>query len=322
MPKTQDVVSAFHVAAGGEKKKEPFGELSVVSPCPMRFMEHDRRKRITMTINLNKKLVTAVVGALLAATMVLGASAQRDGPELKKPRLIGLQLYSVRDDCAKDLPGVLKAVAKMGYTGVEFAGYYGRRAKELRQMLDEDGLKCYGTHIPPDTLLGDNLAKTIEFNQILGNKMLVVPWIPTERRNTKEKIIETAKLFSEIAAKLKPSGMTLGYHNHMDEFKPVGGEVPFDTFFSHTDKSVAIQFDTGNVVLPRFYQLEVKWLSRLPAVVDYVAPPLCQRAIRVIRCPGVALWFLEGGRAWLADPPPLYCPAIARIGRHGSSASR
>ena len=55
---------------------------------------------------------------------------------------IGLQLYSVRDDCARDLPGVLKAVGGMGYAGVEFAGYYGRTAEELRLMLDDNGLAC------------------------------------------------------------------------------------------------------------------------------------------------------------------------------------
>lgn len=64
----------------------------------------------------------------------------------KQPHQIGLQLYSVRDDCAKDLPGVLEAVGKMGYQGVEFAGYYGRSASELRKMLDANGLKCCGTH--------------------------------------------------------------------------------------------------------------------------------------------------------------------------------
>ena len=63
---------------------------------------------------------------------------------------IGLQLYSVRKDCEKDLPGVLEAVAKMGYVGVEFAGYYGRKADELRKLLDKNGLKCCGTHTGPE----------------------------------------------------------------------------------------------------------------------------------------------------------------------------
>ena len=64
----------------------------------------------------------------------------------KKKIPIGLQLYSVRNDCQKDLPAVIQAVAKMGYQGVEFAGYYGRKADELRKLLDDNGLKCCGTH--------------------------------------------------------------------------------------------------------------------------------------------------------------------------------
>ena len=60
---------------------------------------------------------------------------------------IAVQLYSVREDCAKDLPGTLKAIAKMGYKGVEFAGYHGRSAKDLRRMLDDLGLKVAGSHI-------------------------------------------------------------------------------------------------------------------------------------------------------------------------------
>ncbi|MCS7066416.1 MAG: hypothetical protein NZL85_09115, partial [Fimbriimonadales bacterium] len=81
---------------------------------------------------------------------------------------VGVQLYSVRDDCQRDLPGTLQAVAQIGYAGVEFAGYYGYDAKTLRQMLDDNGLVCCGTHIGIDQLLGDNFERTVEFHQTLG----------------------------------------------------------------------------------------------------------------------------------------------------------
>jgi len=74
---------------------------------------------------------------------------------------VALQLYSVREDCARDLPGTLKAVANMGYDGVEFAGYHGRSAEELRKLVDDLGLQVAGTHIGIDTLLGDELEKTL-----------------------------------------------------------------------------------------------------------------------------------------------------------------
>src|SRR5256885_15948331 len=94
---------------------------------------------------------------------------------------IALQLYSVRHECEKDLPGVLKAVAAMGYDGVEFAGYYGRTAEELRRLLDDNGLRCAGTHTGLNTILGDELPKTIEFNPTMGNPYLIVPRLPAER---------------------------------------------------------------------------------------------------------------------------------------------
>ncbi len=159
---------------------------------------------------------------------------------------IGLQLYSVRDDCARDLPGTLAAVAKMGYEGVEFAGYHGRSATELRKMLDDLGLKCCGTHTRLDTLLGDELQKTIEFNQAIGNVFLIVPGIGEDRAGTKSAWREIAGLFNDIAAKLKPLGMWTGYHNHFREFQVVEGEMPWDTLFSNASLDVVMQMDIGN----------------------------------------------------------------------------
>ncbi len=161
---------------------------------------------------------------------------------------IGLQLYSIRDDCARDLPGTLAAVAKMDYAGVEFAGYHNRSAQELRTLLDDLGLQCCGTHIGLDTLLGDNLPRTIEFNQILGNQYLVVPGLVEERRHSRAAWLATARLFDEIAERVKPHGMLVGYHNHWIEFQPLDGELPWDTFFGNTDRSVIMQLDTGNAL--------------------------------------------------------------------------
>ena len=161
---------------------------------------------------------------------------------------IAVQLYSVRDECAKDLPKTIAAVAKMGYQGVEFAGYYNRTAKDLRKMLDDNGLKCCGTHIMLDALLGDEMARTVEFNRTLGNKFLIVPGLPGERTNSRKAWADTAGLFNEIAAKLKPLGFRTGYHNHSHEFQPMEGALPWDIFFGTTTKDVVMQFDTGNAM--------------------------------------------------------------------------
>lgn len=163
------------------------------------------------------------------------------------PRIpIALQLYSIRDNCAKDLPATLKAVAKMGYEGVDFAGYHGRSAKELRAMLDDLGLKCAGTHIGLDTLLGDKLKETMEFNRIIGNKYLIVPGLAEQYRSSRVAWKQTAEMFNDIAQKLAPAGQLTGYHNHTIEFKPLEGECPWDTFFGTARKEVVMQMDTGN----------------------------------------------------------------------------
>jgi sugar phosphate isomerase/epimerase len=161
---------------------------------------------------------------------------------------IGLQLYSVRKDCENDLPGTLDAVARMGYEGVEFAGYYGRSAPELRKMLDDRGLKCCGTHTGWNTILGDELPRTIEFNQTLGNKFLIVPGLPEAQRSSRAAWLETARLMNEAAQRAAPHGMKVGYHNHGVEFQPMEGELPWDTFFSNTRPEVVMQLDFGNAL--------------------------------------------------------------------------
>ena len=161
---------------------------------------------------------------------------------------ITLQLYSVREDCERDLPGTLEAVARMGYEGVEFAGCYGRSARELRAMLDGVGLAVAGTHIGLDTLWGDRLVETVEFNHTLGNRFLIVPSLPDERRNSHAAWLETARMFNEIAERLAEEDMVVGYHNHHVEFIPMDGELPWDTFFSNTREDVVMQLDTGNAL--------------------------------------------------------------------------
>ncbi len=189
------------------------------------------------------------LGAVAAATFAIRPARSLAAGDYGGHTIpIGVQLYSVRRECAADLPGTIAAIGKMGYKGVEFAGYYGRDAKTLRAMLDDAGLKCCGTHTALPTLLGAELEKTIEFNRILGNPYLIVPSLPEKYRKTRQAWIETAELFNELAEKVKPHGMRVGYHNHSIEFKPLDGELPWDTFFGRTKKEVIMQFDTGNAM--------------------------------------------------------------------------
>lgn len=165
------------------------------------------------------------------------------------PRIpIGVQLYSVRDDCKRDLKGTLTEIARMGYQGVEFAGFYDYPAADLRTMLDDVGLKCCGSHTSLGLLLGDALNETVEFHRALGNKYVVVPSLPAERRDSLATWQSTAKVFSDIAARLKPHGLLTGYHNHAVEFQPVEGKIPWHVFFEATSPDVIMQTDLGNAM--------------------------------------------------------------------------
>jgi len=159
---------------------------------------------------------------------------------------IGLELYSVRNEMDKDVYGTLKAVAGMGYEGVEFAGPPKHGGRVLRAMLDDLGLVCCGWHTPFEMVQDERLPATIELNKALGNRRLIIPGIPGNLVDSRDKWRKMADFFNVLAGKLAPHDMVTGYHNHTTEFKPLDGERPWDTFFSNTDRRVIMQVDTGN----------------------------------------------------------------------------
>ncbi len=162
---------------------------------------------------------------------------------------IAVQLYSVRHGCAENLPETIREIARMGYDGVEFAGYHGYSAAELRRLLDDAGLKVAGTHTGVDSLTRDKLSATLEFNHILGNRYLIVPWVGEEWRRSKDDWLRLANFLSELSDKVKSEGFSVGYHNHHFEFQQTfNGDILWDLLFSHTPEDVIMQLDTGNAM--------------------------------------------------------------------------
>ncbi len=150
-------------------------------------------------------------------TSLLASAAALSLPGLNRLNAAGkklpvaLQLYSVRGDCSKDFDAALAQVAKMGFDGVEFAGYhnYNGKPQELKKRLDDLGLGVAATHIGTNTLRGDALKASIEFHQAIGCKFLIVPGDGDFTKPDKWKAL--ADTFNEVAAKLKPLGMATGY---------------------------------------------------------------------------------------------------------------
>jgi sugar phosphate isomerase/epimerase len=160
---------------------------------------------------------------------------------------IGLELYSVRAELPKDFTGVIEKIGKMGYKGVEFAGYYGwdKKPKELRKLLDDNGLKCCGTHTGLNTLQGDALQRTIDLHKVLGNKFLICPGLSAKDAAG---WMNLAKEFNEISAKAGEQGMLVGYHSHAPDYKKYDGKTAWEIFFDNTRPEVVHQLDVGNTL--------------------------------------------------------------------------
>jgi sugar phosphate isomerase/epimerase len=187
------------------------------------------------------------------AVFVGGCALQtgKEGGQMKTAKRdipVGLQLWTVRAECAKDFPGTVAAVAKIGYAGVEFAGYYDRKAEEVRKILDDNGLMCCGSHTAIDLLSDENFAKTMEFNRTIGNKYVIVPWLDRQKLKTKAEWLAKAKTFNELADKARTQGVHIGYHAHQGDFMPIEGATPWDILFGNTSKKVTMQIDTGNAM--------------------------------------------------------------------------
>ncbi|MBU2652455.1 MAG: sugar phosphate isomerase/epimerase, partial [Bacteroidetes bacterium] len=161
---------------------------------------------------------------------------------------IALQLYSIREECKNNLAEALRKVAEMGYDGVEFAGFFEHKAKDVKKMLDDNGLKVAGSHLGIPTMLGDEFEKTVAYQAEIGSKYPIIPGLPKEYTENLAAWKKTADIFNELAAKLKKHGMFTGYHNHHTEFTPVEGKKPWDFFFDNTCRDVVMQIDTGNAL--------------------------------------------------------------------------
>jgi sugar phosphate isomerase/epimerase len=160
---------------------------------------------------------------------------------------VGLELYSVRGDLARDLLGTVAAVGRMGYQVVEFYAPYldwtPEQAKGVRKVLDDTGLKCHSTHNNAPSFTPDGLKKAIELNQIIGSTAIIMASAP--RATGIAGWTALGDQLTALSAQLKPLGMATGYHNHQIEWRPVDGKRPMDVIAAGTPNEVILQFDVG-----------------------------------------------------------------------------
>lgn len=217
---------------------------------------------------------------LLAGTAILSKTAFASG---KPSEIVGLQLYSVRDDMKKDPIGTLTQVAKFGYKHVEHANYidrkfYGYTAKEFKKVLDDLGLKMPSGH----TVMGKNhwdAAKkdftdawkyTVEDAAYMGQKYVISPWMDESMRKTYDDMARYLDVFNLSGDLCQKSGMKFGYHNHWAEFtEQLNGMKLFDIMMQKLDvNKVIMQLDIGNMYIGGAKALDV--ISQYPGKFELI----------------------------------------------------
>lgn len=143
---------------------------------------------------------------------------------------IGLQLYSIREDMEKDMDEALRKVKEMGYDYVEFAGFFGKPAAEVKELLDKHGLTAISVHQGCDEYLKNGQA-AIDYLKEIGIKYCAIPWYDVNKLKGSDSWDETVKNFTEYAKALKASGIQMMYHNHDFEFKKYEGKFLLDWLY-------------------------------------------------------------------------------------------
>jgi sugar phosphate isomerase/epimerase len=163
---------------------------------------------------------------------------------------VGLELYSVRGELAKDPVGTVRAVAKMGYQVVEFyAPYFDwtpEFARDMRKVLDDAGIRCRSTHNNAPSFTADGIGKAAELNRILGSTFVVMA--STGRIAGLDGWKALCDQLSGIVETLKPLGLRSGYHNHRIEFVAVDGRRPMEVIAANTPREFMLQLDVGTCV--------------------------------------------------------------------------
>ncbi len=151
-----------------------------------------------------------------------------------KKAMIGYQLYSAREECSKDLMGVLKQLKALGYDGVEFAGFYGHTAEEIRGMLDEAGLVAFSDHVPYAVIEQDMFA-VISDHLKIGCKYIAVPFLDEAHRPGQPGFADVIRTIAKFGALCKAAGIQLLYHNHDFEFEKISGMYALDFLYAAVD---------------------------------------------------------------------------------------
>jgi sugar phosphate isomerase/epimerase len=190
---------------------------------------------------------------------------------------IGVQLYTVRDAVQRDLEGTLARVAAIGYQEVEFAGYAGRTAAEVRDAVRRAGLSAPSAHVPL-AALGQGWNRVLDDARTVGHRYLVIPWLDEKDRPNLDAYRRIADRLNRAGEAASRAGLRLAYHNHAFEFTRMENRLPYDVLLEATDPAhVLLELDlywiTKGGQDPLAYFARWPGRFRLVHVKDSAGPP-------------------------------------------------
>ena len=147
------------------------------------------------------------------------------------------QLYSAREDASNDLEGVLDQLSRMGYEGVEFAGFFERSAKEVRKLLKHTGLKAVSSHVPLQQIR-DDMQSVLDYHEELECGCIAVPYLAEEDRPGQPGFARVLETLYTFGRQCKKRGIVLLYHNHDFEFAQISGMTALDFLYAAVPASV------------------------------------------------------------------------------------
>jgi sugar phosphate isomerase/epimerase len=180
-----------------------------------------------------RQFIAQLAGGLVAAS-ALGRNGFGATAGIGK---IGLQLYTVRRELQKDFEGTLAQVAGIGYSEVEFAGYYDRTPQQVKEILARDNLSAPSSHMQLPAMR-QNLDKMIEAAKIIGHEYVALAYRTPDERKTIDDFKQVAESLNKAGETCHKVGIQLAYHNHDFEFVPMGGDIPFNTLLKGTDPNL------------------------------------------------------------------------------------
>jgi sugar phosphate isomerase/epimerase len=200
------------------------------------------------------------------ATAVVTSLPVRSLPaEPHKIEKVGAQLYTVREMMKTDVPGTIAKVAAIGIKELEFAGYFDHSPKEIREMLDKDGVTAPSCHVSYD-ILQNHLPEQIDAAHQIGHTFIVCPMIDPKVRQSADDWKKVIELFNKTGDTCKKAGIQFAYHNHWWEFEPdkaLGGKFAYDYIQESTDKNL-VKFEMDLCWISVAGQDPVAYFKRYP----------------------------------------------------------